>query len=241
MTPPRDQKPPAGEGVADPAPSMPRSESSSVLIVEDDRRLCEMLRVAVSEMGLEATTAHSAEAALRIIGESHFAIALVDLNLPGKGGLDFCQLLYDQKSGTQMIILTGFADLAAAQRAIRLEAVDFLTKPCGMDELESALARARERWIDRWFGAQRSGGTLSSARPFQLPRVEATPTTAATSMEAMERQHILATLARHNGNRESAAAELGISVRKLYYRLRQYQRQQTTDDRQHVHDSRRPD
>lgn len=212
----------AGEQPESSSPLTPRSESNSVLIVEDDRRLCEMLRVAVTEMGLEATTAHSAEAALRIVAQSSFAIAVVDLNLPGRGGLDFCQILHDQKLRTQIIILSGFADLAAAQQAIRLEAVDFLTKPCGMDELESALARARQRWIDRWFGAQAAAAPPAP----QLPRVELPPPSAAISMEALERQHILATLARHNGNREAAAAELGISVRKIYYRLRQYQRHQ---------------
>ncbi len=224
MNTPRAQKPVA-EIVAEPSPSMPRSESNSVLIVEDDRRLCEMLRVAVSEMGLEATLAHSTEAALRTIAQTQFAIALVDLNLPGRGGLDFCQILYDQKSRTQIIILTGFADLTAAQQAIRLEAVDFLIKPCGMDELESALARARQRWIDRWFGAH-GPPAAPPAHPPQSPRINVTPGASAMSMEAIERQHILATLARHDGNREAAAAELGISVRKIYYRLRQYQRQQ---------------
>ena len=44
------------------------------------------------------------------------------------------------------------------------------------------------------------------------------------SMEEIEQRHILATLQKHGGNRAATAAELGISVRKLYYRLGEYQR-----------------
>jgi DNA-binding NtrC family response regulator len=62
--------------------------------------------------------------------------------------------------------------------------------------------------------------------PIHLP-VEQPPATAGTvrSLDDIERETILAALTRNNGNRAATAAALGISVRKLYYRLVEYQKQ----------------
>ncbi len=69
-------------------------------------------------------------------------IVLLDLNLPGMTGMDFFRKLRDRWPITQVIILTGFGDLESAREAIRLDVVDFLTKPCHLGELEQALDRA---------------------------------------------------------------------------------------------------
>ena len=201
-----------------------RSDSERVLIVEDERRLREMLHASLQEIGMTPTGAPTAESALKLLDQANFAIALVDLNLPGMSGMEFCEVVHRRWPAVQMIILTGFGDMEAAKRAIRLDVVDFLTKPCGMDELETALGRARQRWIDHGIAeAQRvESSDLHSAQSFASGD-SATPYTVA-SVEVMERQLILDALERHRGNREATAAEVGISVRKLYYRLQQYQR-----------------
>ncbi|MGA2440779.1 MAG: response regulator [Tepidisphaeraceae bacterium] len=202
----------------------PRSASQRVLIVEDERRLREMLHATILEMGLHPTGAPSGESALKLAGQQFFALAVVDLNLPGINGLELCERLLQQNPHLQIVILTGFGDLDAARQAIRLQVVDFLIKPCGMDELENALNRARLRWLDR------SAVDSTSQSPQgvgQTPAAPAPPVAADAStqrsIDDMERELILAALTRHNGNRQEAAAELGISVRKLYYRIHQYQ------------------
>jgi len=210
----------------------PQSAARRVLIVEDDRRLREMLVASINEMGLSPTAAPSAEAALRLARAAMpFAIAVVDLTLPGIDGLDFCEQLRHGGAATELIILTGFGDLTAAQRAIRLGVVDFLTKPCGMDELERALTQARLRWLDRWYH------DVSAAPEPQPPADEATPASSSEpSIDEAEKQLILAALAHHKGNRELAAAQVGISVRKLYYRLKQYQHRDGGHEHEETHD-----
>lgn len=197
----------------------PRAASRRVLIVEDERRLREMLHASVSEMGLQPTAAATGEIALKLVQLQPFALALVDLNLPGISGMDLCERLHQQKPDMQLIILTGFGDLDSAKRAIRLQVVDFLTKPCGMDDLENALNRARLRWLERWSVQAPVVRDPIPVAPAPVPVDSQTQ----RSMDAMERELILAALERHKGNRELAASELGISVRKLYYRLRRYQ------------------
>ncbi len=210
--------------VESPAPLGPRSASQRVLIVEDEKRLREMLHTSVAEMGLQPTSTGSGESALKLLGQHFFAIAVLDLNLPGINGMQLCERLHEQWPHVQVIILTGFGDLNSARKAIRLEVVDFLIKPCGMDELERALNRARLRWLDRWAGDPAAGDAPIDSPGAVPANGKPVDVQSQRSMDVMERELILAALARHSGNRQSAAEELGISVRKLYYRLQQYQR-----------------
>jgi DNA-binding NtrC family response regulator len=197
------------------SPSFP-TVGRRVLLVEDEARLREMLVRAVREMDFEITAAPSAEAGLRLLDQHCYDIVIADLNLPGMHGMDFLEKARSRWPMLQAIILTGFGDLDAARRAIRIDAIDFLTKPCPLGELELSLGRARVRLLQQM--------------PVEPPSLEPAPDEelerpAGASLEQIERQHILVTLQRNKGNRTQTAAELGISLRKLYYRLGQYQRQ----------------
>jgi len=195
--------------------------TSRVLIVDDENRLREMLTRSVAELGFTPVAAKSAEQAVKCMeSDEDIGIALLDLNLPGMDGLDLLQKIRDRWPNTQAIILTGFGSLEAAKRAIRLDAIDFLTKPCSLGDLEAALARAHQR-RQSWL----RDSTIRSVSLNETLRREVPQIDSAMSLEDLERVHILAALDRHDGNRAAAAAELGISERTLYYRLEQYHRQ----------------
>ena len=216
----------SGKPSSSPPVSFPPCEGRQVLLVEDETRLREMLTRAIHEMGFAPTAVPQAEPALRLMEARPFDIVIVDLNLPGMNGLEFLEQAHARWPATQAIILTGFGDLEAAKQAIRLDVVDFLTKPCPLGELEVALDRARNRRLAA-AGADpaRFGGASRESIPDEddgRPSAEGRPT---PSLEEMEQRHILAVLEKNNGNRTATAAELGISLRKLYYRLGQYQKQ----------------
>ncbi len=208
-----------------------------VLLVEDETRLREMLLRAMREMGFEPDGAASAESALRLMDQTTYPVVIVDLNLPGAGGMEMLRSIRQRWPQTQAIILTGFGDLEAAKQAIHLDVVDFLTKPCALGDLEIALGRAFQRLhqppiVDlESEEAPDAQATAASDEDdaaeieLQSHGLEFTPRegTEALSMEDVERRTILAALEKHGGNRTAAAAELGISIRKLYYRLAQYQ------------------
>lgn len=222
-------------------PLPPAASADRVLLVEDELRLREMLVRALREMGFHPSAVTSAEAAVRVLehGAPPPGILILDLNLPGMDGMELLASLRRRWPGVQVIILTGFGDLEAAKKAIHLDVVDFLTKPCALGDLEIALDRARSRLrprevqdrserAERLDRAARAEPAAEAPPPEPQPRpLEFTPreTSAAMSLEDVERQHILAALARNHGNRNATAAELGISLRKLYYRLAQYQKQ----------------
>lgn len=180
-----------------------RESSRQVLVVEDEVHQRTMLRRALEGMGFSVTTVESAEDALDSIESQPPTVAILDLNLPGKSGLELAAVIHERLPATQLIILTGYGDLPSAQEAIRLDVVDFLLKPCPLDELEAAIDRAYRKSLEH--GARRAGQPESR------------------TIDEVERDLILQALARNDGNRSKAAAELGLSVRTLYYRLSRYE------------------
>lgn len=202
-------------------PRPPSAESLSLLIVDDEQRLREMLTRAVERLGFVVSAVRSCEQAIKRFESDPPDIMILDLNLPQMSGLELLDITHERWPLTQVIILTGFGDLEAAKKAIRLEVVDFLTKPCSLGMLDAALSRARCR-----------RNVTPGALPADIEAVEqaeSRPTRIVTgenpgTLESVEQTHILAVLEKNHGNRTATAAELGISLRTLYYRLAEYQR-----------------
>ena len=187
-----------------------------LLIVEDEPRLREMLMRFAMESGRDAQAARSAEQALKLMEQKPAQIMLLDLNLPGMHGIELFERLHQTYPQLQVIVLTGFGDLESAKRAIRLDVVDFITKPCALEDLERALARAMQRLRTAMM-------TEVTAQEPSAPTPAAEPAERGSTLAEVEREHIMAVLERNHGNRAAAAAELGISERTLYYRLSRYQ------------------
>ncbi|MBI1367037.1 MAG: response regulator [Planctomycetes bacterium] len=189
-----------------------------VLIIEDESRLRELLVDVLPEMGYDPVAARTAEQAFSLLAERPADIVMLDLNLPVMDGLSFLDRFRERYADTPVIIMTGFGDVPAAQRAIRHNVVDFLAKPCHLGEIEAALDRARRR--------------LSPVMP-SLPDANDAPEAPAGEAEApkpqtiaeVERQMIFAAIKTHAGNRTAAAEALGISRRTLYNKLAEYEQQ----------------
>jgi len=182
--------------------------NTRLLIVEDESRMRDLLLRACTGWGFEAAGARNGEEALRLSEDDPFDVVLLDLNLPGIDGLEVLSRLREKSPGLAAIVLTGFASIDAAKRAVHLDVVEFLTKPCHLGELEQALDRALRKSISQ------------VAVRLDSPQVQQT---CGVTLEEVERNHILQTLGRNAGNRTAAARELGISRRTLYYKLDEYQ------------------
>jgi DNA-binding NtrC family response regulator len=209
-------------------PGLPKA--LSLLIVEDEPRLRELLADVAPDMGFTpAVGVATGEEALRLMEAAPRDVALIDLNLPAMDGLELFGRIRQRWPATQVIILTGFGSLEAAKSAIHLDVVEFLTKPCPLNKVEEALARARRR-IDEQ--RQRHAATPSTPTPAanaaaplaEVGDAAALVPKAGETLEAHERQVILAALERNGGNRTATAIELGISRRTLHYRLQAYQK-----------------
>jgi DNA-binding NtrC family response regulator len=195
-----------------------RLPDARVMVVEDEPRLRDLLTRAITGWGFTTTAARSGEEALRHAQTEKPDIAVLDLNLPGIGGLETLQRLREHLPHLQAMILTGFASIDAAKEAVHLDVVEFLTKPCHLGELERALDRALRRLPPPPNAAQE----LLGLQPPEPPEPETNPE---APLHEIERQHILTALRRHAGNRTATAQALGISRRTLYYKLEEYEKQ----------------
>ncbi len=113
-----------------------------ILIVDDDAALRESLAETVRDLGHEARLATSGAEALDVIGKERFAGILLDLRMPGGvDGIEVLRRLRSRGKAPPVIVLTAFASAANTIEAMRLGALDHLTKPIGRHELAALLER----------------------------------------------------------------------------------------------------
>lgn len=108
----------------------------SILVVEDETSLRESLREWLADLGYHVEGASEGEEALRLIEEKDFDVALLDLRLPGKNGLQVLREAKEKKPKLVGIIITAYPTAEAAVEAMKTGAVDFLTKPVDLGQLE---------------------------------------------------------------------------------------------------------
>src|SRR5438270_5864591 len=114
-----------------------------ILVVDDDKASCELLREIFAAQGWEAEIALSPEAALSLAARERFDLVVSDINLEAAlSGLDILRELHDV---CPVILITGFGTLEAAVEASREGAWDFISKPFKVEEVVAAVRRALER------------------------------------------------------------------------------------------------
>ncbi|MCX5752683.1 MAG: response regulator, partial [Candidatus Krumholzibacteria bacterium] len=102
---------------------------ASVLIVDDEQAILDILNQFISGRGYRVTTAASAKDALARIAEERFDVALIDLKLPDQAGLDLLEPFGRANPDAKCIIMTAFASLESTIEALRLNAFDYILKP----------------------------------------------------------------------------------------------------------------
>ncbi|MBX3377946.1 MAG: response regulator [Phycisphaeraceae bacterium] len=199
-----------------------------VLIVEDDPSQRLMYQRALRGMDFESVCVESAAEAHAALRNDQFAIVILDLQLRGELSLDLFEDIRERYPAVSVVIATGHGSFEFARRSIHMDVVDFLAKPIPLSELETALDRAWSRHILVQTPVARLLPPAAAGRPSTTdegssPDVAAFLATCPDlSIDAMERELIMEALRRSNDNRKLAADMLGISERKLYYRLTQY-------------------
>jgi len=123
---------------------MPDHETK-VLIVDDEPGVVEALSTLLADE-YEVLTANSGNAAWKILKDDEVAVAVVDLTLPDRSGLQLLRDLRQQNLSTEFIIVTGFGSIDTAVQAMRDGAYDYLTKPVDSTRLRLVIAKAAERF-----------------------------------------------------------------------------------------------
>jgi two-component system response regulator RegA len=121
--------------------SMVSGEDTSLLIVEDDRPFLTRLARAMEARGFVVETAESVEEAVGKARARPPAYAVVDMRLGDGNGLDVVAAIREKREDARTIILTGYGNIATAVTAVKLGAIDYLSKPADADDIFAALTR----------------------------------------------------------------------------------------------------
>jgi DNA-binding NtrC family response regulator len=124
---------------------MSANASIKLLIAEDERNLGIVLQKELSRLGHQVSLAHDAETALQLARESEFDVALLDIMMPGRSGIEVLRELREMEQPPEVLMMTGHATVETALKAMKLGAYDYLTKPCHIRELEAILNKAFEK------------------------------------------------------------------------------------------------
>jgi two-component system response regulator RegA len=111
----------------------------SLLLVDDDESFVKRLARAMEKRGFIAETAESVAAGKAIAQSRPPAYAVVDLRLEDGNGLDVVETLRDKRPDCRIVVLTGYGAIATAVAAVKIGAIDYLSKPADADDVTNAL------------------------------------------------------------------------------------------------------
>ena len=175
------------------------AHKQSILIVDDDEVFRNRMARAFVDRGYDVKTAGDYDSALAAAQSDSPELAVLDLKMPGRSGLELVQAIKDIDPHTKIIVLTGYGSIATAIDAVRLGATYYLSKPADADEIVAAFAR----------------GEAPLLAP---PEIDYR----APSLARAEWEHINRVLSDCGGNISEAARRLGIHRRSLQRKLQKY-------------------
>jgi DNA-binding NtrC family response regulator len=114
-----------------------------VLIIDDESVICDACRLVLAEKGHEVGHCLTGKAGLLAIERGTYDIILLDMKLPDIDGTEILKAVKKKAFGPCMVVMTGYATMSNAVKAMKLGAVDYLAKPFTDDELIEAIEKCR--------------------------------------------------------------------------------------------------
>ena len=171
---------------------------NTILLVDDEEIFRNRLARAFIKRGFTVYTAGDYDEAVGVISQHHPKLAVVDLKMPGKSGLELIATAKKLHPAIKIVVLTGYGSIATATEATKLGAVYYLPKPADVDGILTAFGK--------------DGEPLSmTEEDFVAP-----------SLARLEWEHINRVLHDCRGNISAAAQKLGLHRRTLQRKLNKY-------------------
>jgi len=115
----------------------------TLLVVDDEPYVLDTVSEIATQAGFAVVTAASGTAGIRASRERRTDLAMVDLKMPDVGGLEVLRAIHDSDPRCQMILMTGHASVETAVEAIKMGAMDYLSKPLDVRRVEQLLSHVR--------------------------------------------------------------------------------------------------
>ncbi len=168
----------------------------SILLVDDEETFRQRLAQAFTRRGFTVHEAGDFDQAVAILGQTDPEMALIDLRMPGRSGLELVAEAKRLRPEISIVVLTGYGSIATASQAIKLGALNYLPKPADVDEILAAFSQ-------------------DEGLSIHIDQEELTP----PSLARVEWEHIQRVLTDCDGNISEAARKLNIHRRSLQRKL----------------------
>ncbi len=172
---------------------------TSILLVDDEVFFRERLGRAFELREYEVFLAENYDQAMVIVEKNRPQMAVVDLRMPGKSGLDLIKDAMALHPDMRIVVLTGYGSIATATEAVKLGAISFLPKPADVDDILNAFSQNTDLKLPE------------AEEDFQAP-----------SLARMEWEHINRVLHDCKGNISASAKKLGLHRRTLQRKLNKF-------------------
>ena len=113
----------------------------NLMIIDDERAIREVCKEVAQSMGFNSCVADSAEHGYRMLETQNIDVVLLDLKLPGAGGLEALHQIKARRPDAVIVVVTGYGTVQSAVQAMKNGAYDYVTKPFSMEELRLLLER----------------------------------------------------------------------------------------------------
>jgi DNA-binding NtrC family response regulator len=117
----------------------------NILVIDDEAEICEGLETLLASEGFAVRTAGDAPSGLEKLSEQPFDLLLLDINLPGRNGLELLQELRRRDPYLPIIVITAYGAVDMARAAFKAGAMDYLTKPWNNEDLMAQVYQALEK------------------------------------------------------------------------------------------------
>ena len=107
----------------------------TILIVDDDKQILEMLTEILNEENLEADQCLSGEEAISKLSDNQYKLVISDVRMTGMSGFELLEFIKDRYENTRVILMTGYTDDYDISDALILGADDYITKPFDIDKV----------------------------------------------------------------------------------------------------------
>lgn len=171
--------------------------TNAVVIIDDDIAYSNALSKAFKKRDYEVSVAHNISELNNISSLGEIGYGVVDLRIGEESGLQAIKLLLENNPAMKIVMLTAYASIATTVEAMKLGAVNYLTKPASVQDI-----------IDKLSGDGNNNQTSIEESPLSVKR--------------LEWEHLQKVLLEHNGNISAAARALNMHRRTLQRKLQKY-------------------
>lgn len=110
-----------------------------ILVVDDEPRICEVLRMTLESDGYETGTADSGESALEALREFRPNLVFLDIRMPDMDGIQCLRRIKEISPEVEVIMISGFATTDMARRSLEIGAFDYINKPLSFDHVRAVV------------------------------------------------------------------------------------------------------